>query len=255
MREEISNSNPSENKSKASKFSDQNQPPKLQTSKTNNPNNNHSKPRLWGAHIVKGFSADKKAKQQSSLPTKKQQTSDNANANQNNSFVPPHSRAKRSLMGDLSCSQVHPHAFPTHRRQSSTDLFTELDHMRSLLQESKEREVKLNAELAECRKNRNEVDELVKKVALLEQEKASLSEQLAVLSRSCGLERQEEVVKGGNEDSSVQNLELEVVELRRLNKELHMQKRNLTCRLSSMESELSSSANSSEVGFAISLIL
>lgn len=123
--------------------------------------------------------------------------------------------------------------------------------MRNLLQESKERESKLNAELAECRKNRNEVDELVKKVALLEEEKASLFEQLAVLSRSCGLERQEEVVKGGNEDSSMQNLELEVVELRRLNKELHMQKRNLTCRLSSMESELSSSANSSEVVFAI----
>ncbi|CAL5206186.1 unnamed protein product [Lathyrus oleraceus] len=243
MREEISN-NPSENKSKASKFSDQNQPPKLQPAKTTNPNNNHSKPRLWGAHIVKGFSADKKTKQQSSLPTKKTTTSDNAN--QKNPFVPPHSRAKRSLMGDLSCSQVHPHAFPTHRRQSSTDLFTELDHMRNLLQESKERESKLNAELAECRKNRNEVDELVKKVALLEEEKASLFEQLAVLSRSCGLERQEEVVKGGNEDSSMQNLELEVVELRRLNKELHMQKRNLTCRLSSMESELSSSANSSE---------
>lgn len=123
--------------------------------------------------------------------------------------------------------------------------------MRNLLQESKERESKLNAELAEYRKNRNEVDELVKKVALLEEEKASLFEQLAVLSRSCELERQEEVVKGGNEDSSMQNLELEVVELRRLNKELHMQKRNLTCRLSSMESELSSSANSSEVVFAI----
>jgi hypothetical protein len=153
-------------------------------------------------------------------------------------------------MGDLSSSQVHPHAFPTHRRQSSTDLFTELDHMRSLLQESKERESKLNAELAECRKNQNEVDELVKKVALLEEEKTSLSEQLFVLSRSCGLEKQEEQ-KGENKDSSMQNLELEVVELRRLNKELHMQKRNLTCRLSSMESQLSCSPNSSEVSFAV----
>ncbi|XP_024631081.1 protein CHUP1, chloroplastic isoform X2 [Medicago truncatula] len=137
--------------------------------------------------------------------------------------------------------QVHPHAFPTHRRQSSTDLFTELDHMRSLLQESKEREAKLNAELVECRKNQSEVDELVKKVALLEEEKSGLSEQLVALSRSCGLERQEE-----DKDGSTQNLELEVVELRRLNKELHMQKRNLTCRLSSMESQLSCSDNSSE---------
>ncbi|AES59257.1 hypothetical protein MtrunA17_Chr1g0151531 [Medicago truncatula] len=245
MKEEIHN-NPSENKTKVSKFSDQNQPPKLQTTKTTNPNNNnHSKPRLWGAHIVKGFSADKKTKQ---LPTKKQQntttitTSDVVTNQKNvNPFVPPHSRVKRSLMGDLSCSQVHPHAFPTHRRQSSTDLFTELDHMRSLLQESKEREAKLNAELVECRKNQSEVDELVKKVALLEEEKSGLSEQLVALSRSCGLERQEE-----DKDGSTQNLELEVVELRRLNKELHMQKRNLTCRLSSMESQLSCSDNSSE---------
>ncbi|CAJ2675232.1 unnamed protein product [Trifolium pratense] len=243
MREENSINNPSENKSKVSKFSDQNQPPKLQTTKGTNPNNNHSKPRLWGAHIVKGFSADKKTKQQSTVPTKKQTTITTTIsdvANQKNPFVPAQSRVKRSLMGDLSCSQVHPHAFPTHRRQSSTDLFTELDHMRSLLQESKERESKLNAELAKCRKNQNEVDELVKKVALLEEEKSSLSEQLAVL------ERQEEVVKGENKDSSMQNLELEVVELRRLNKELHMQKRNLTCRLSSMESQLSCSPNSSE---------
>jgi len=46
--------------------------------------------------------------------------------------------------------------------------------------------------LAECRKNQIEVYELVKKT--------SLSEQLAALSRSCGLERQEEAVKGENKD-------------------------------------------------------
>ncbi|KAJ1442795.1 hypothetical protein SESBI_00675 [Sesbania bispinosa] len=143
--------NPSENRSKASRFADQNQPPKLQNAKGGNPNNNHSKPRLWGAHIVKGFSADKKTKQQSTVTSKKQTltattttTTTSDVANQKNPFVPAHSRVKRSLMGDLSCSmngaQVHPHAYPTHRRQSSTDLFTELDHMRSLLQESKERE-------------------------------------------------------------------------------------------------------------------
>lgn len=160
-------------------------------------------------------------------------------------------------MGDLSCSmngaQVHPHGYPTHRRQSSTDLFTELDHMRGLLQESKEREAKLNAELAECRRNQGEVDELVKKVALLEEEKTCLSQQLATLN--CVLEERqvEEVVKGehNNKDSASvqQNLELEVVELRRVNKELQMQKRNLTCRLSSLESQLSCPANSSEVIF------
>jgi len=66
------------------------------------------------------------------------------------------------------------------------------------------------------------------------------------LSRSCGLERQEEAVKGETMDCLMQNLVLEVVELRRLNKELHMQKRNLTCRLSSMESQLFCYANSSD---------
>jgi hypothetical protein len=78
MREENSiNNNPSENKSKVSKFSDQNQPPKLQTTKGTNPNNNHSKPRLWGAHIVKGFSADKKTKQQSTVLKKKYSNNNN----------------------------------------------------------------------------------------------------------------------------------------------------------------------------------
>lgn len=222
-------------------------------------NNNHSKPRLWGAHIVKGFSADKKTKnpQQSTVPTKKQTLTTTISdvvvttQKNNNPFVPAHSRVKRSLIGDLSCSlnsQVHPHAFPSHRRQSSTDLFTELDHMRSLLQESKERECKLNAELVECKGKQSEVDELVKKVALLEEEKTSLNEQLGSLKSV--LERKEEGVKGERRDfCSVQNLELEVVELRRLNKELQMQKRNLTCRLSSLEAQLSCPANSSEVIF------
>lgn len=50
-------------------------------------------------------------------------------------------------MGDLACSlnicQVHPHVFTTHRRQSPTDLFTELEEL-------KETESKL-VELVECR--------------------------------------------------------------------------------------------------------
>ncbi|KAE9594870.1 hypothetical protein Lalb_Chr18g0058361 [Lupinus albus] len=241
--------NPSENKSKVSKFADQNQPPKPQNAKGIN---NHLKPKLassWGANIVKGFSADKKTKLQSIVPTKKQTTSDVVIvvANQKNpSFLPTQSRVKRSLIGDLSCStNASPRVHPIHRRQSSTDLFNELDHMRSLLQESKERECKLNVELAECKRSKSEVDELVNKVALLEEEKTILSEQLLALT--CGVsEKQEEVVKVEKKDSSVQNLELEVVELRRLNKELQMQKRNLTCRLSSLESKFSCVSNSSE---------
>ena len=119
--------------------------------------------------------------------------------------------------------------------------------MRGLLQESKERESKLHAELAECKRHQGEVDELVKKVALLEQEKNSFSEQLAALTTTC-VSESGEVVKG-EKDSSVQDLELEVVELRRVNKELQMQKRSLTCRLSSLESQLSCLAKSSEVNF------
>lgn len=266
MREENAADNRSN--SKVSKFADQNQIPKLQNAKATS---NHSKPRLassWGAHIVKGFTAEKRAKQQqqqSTIPSKKQPLTNSDVANQKNPFVPAHSRVKRSLIGDLSCSinaaQVHPHGYanpngnPAHRRQSSTDLFTELDHMRSLLQESKERELKLQAELSECKRNQKELDEVVKRVASLEEEKASLSEQLTALA--CVSERQEEVVKGERNDgdssatilssSSTQNLELEVVELRRLNKELQMQKRSLTCRLSSLESQMSRLAKSSQV--------
>lgn len=40
---------------------------------------------------------------------------------------------------------------------------------------------------------------------------------------------------------------MEVVELRRLNKELQMEKRNLACKLSSMENQLTSLAKASEV--------
>lgn len=248
MREETTAENRSN--SKGTKFADQNQIPKIQNAKGNS---NHSKPRLassWGAHIVKGFTADKKTKTQATAISRKQPLTNSDAANQKHSFVPAHSRVKRSLIGDLSCSinvaQVHPHAYsnpnPTHRRQSSTDLFTELDHMRSLLQESKERELKLQAELSECKRNLKE----------LEEEKSRLSEQLAPLT--CLSERQEEeVVKGEHKDSSTQNLELEVVELRRLNKELQMQKRNLSCRLSSLESQMSCLAKSSEVFLTLTI--
>lgn len=186
-------------------------------------------------------------------------TSDTA-SNQKNLVAHSHSRVKRSLIGDLACSvnatQVHPQsmtAFQTaHRRQSSRDLFTELDHLRSLLQESKEREFKLQAELSEWKRNprvleletevevkRSEVDELKRRLELLEEEKVSLSEQLSGSERERSEESESSVVS--------QNLEIEVVELRRLNKELQLQKRNLACRLASVESQLASLAKASEV--------
>lgn len=253
MREE----HPSENRAKASKFADQNQIPKGNTVKSNN--SNLSKLRSassWGSHIVKGFSAEKKTKSQ----TKKMPLTSSEMANQKNPFVPSHARVKRSLIGEFPCSanprQVHPHSLNTLRVKSSAsnDLFTELEQLRSLLQESKERELKLQAELSECKRNpkvldleseletkKSEVSSLEQKVGCLEAEKEGLSEQL--VSLSCNLERQEEVLRKENP----QDFEMETVELRRLNKELQLEKRNLTCRLSFMESQLATLPKASEV--------
>ncbi|KAL5771863.1 hypothetical protein ACOSP7_011472 [Xanthoceras sorbifolium] len=263
MREE----NQSENRNRTtSKFSDQNQAPKPQNGK--NSSVNSSKPRSsWGSNIVKGFTAaDKKTKLQTSTVIAKKlplsNNSDVANNQKESIVVSSNSRVKRSLIGDLSCSanaaQVHPHAYQTHRRQSSggsRDLFLELDSLRSLLQESKEREFKLQAELSEWKRNpkilelereleerKTVADDLVRRVRLLEDEKISLCEQLAT-SSSVSLRND---CQNPTIGSSSRDLEMEVVELRRLNKELQMQKRNLACKLSSMESQLTSLAMASE---------
>uniref|UniRef100_A0A5B7B210 Uncharacterized protein n=1 Tax=Davidia involucrata TaxID=16924 RepID=A0A5B7B210_DAVIN len=125
MREE----NLSENKSK---FSDQNQMPK--GSNVKNPSKLRSS---WRSNIVKGFSAEKKTKLQTTKKVQPLTSSDISN--QNDPFVPSHSRVMRSLIGDLSCS-VNATQGHVHRTKSSgsRDLFLELDHLRSLLQESKE---------------------------------------------------------------------------------------------------------------------
>ncbi|XP_071723243.1 protein CHUP1, chloroplastic-like [Rutidosis leptorrhynchoides] len=233
MKEE--NGNPSEKKGgKQSKYENQNQAPSK---------GNILKPKSsWGSNIVKGFTADKKIKQQQIITT----TIRNPKVTNNSQ-----SRAKRSLITDLSGSaQVHP---ASHRRQSSSgsrDLFNELDQLRNLLQESKEREFKLQAELSAYKRNpkvldlerelegkKNEVEELNVRVGLLENEKTSL------LS---GLSRDHHGNEGLAANSVSSNPEMEVVELRRLNKELQMQKRNLSCKLASMESQLASLAKESE---------
>ncbi|KAE8714708.1 peroxisome bioproteinsis protein 7 [Hibiscus syriacus] len=260
MREE----NSSENRAKASsKFGDQNQPPKSLHTKTIS---NQSKPKSsWGSHIVKGFTgtADKKTKVQTITVQTKKPPLSNSDLPNTNPVLNSHSRVKRSLITDLSCSvnatQVHPQVYQTHRRQSSgsRDLFIELDHVRSLLQESKEREFKLQAELGEWKTNvkvldlekqletRNiEVDNLSHRVGLLECEKTSLCDQLATLTSI--LERNEENLEISKEPQLNRDLEMEVVELRRLNKELQMQKRNLACKLSSLESQLASLAKANE---------
>ena len=262
MREE----NPGETKSKATRFADQNQAPKSQNIKGNSNNNASKIKSSWGSHIVKGFTADKKTKTQTiTVTTKKLPLASSDTVNQKN-HVNSHSRVKRSLIGDLSCSvtgsQIHPHAYQgNHRRQpsGSRDLFVELDQLRSLLQESKEREFKLQAELSELKRNgrvvdlerelearTNEVDELCKRIGVLESEKSGLCEQvneLCLISQK----RNEEVLKREGHESSSGNLEMEVLELRRLNKELQMDKRNLACKLSCMESRLPSLAKASEV--------
>ncbi|XP_044508715.1 protein CHUP1, chloroplastic-like [Mangifera indica] len=253
MREE------NQDQTKAVKFADQNQAPnKPQSGKNGGVNN--SKPRSsWGSNIVKGFTADKRNKLQNTVVMSKKLPLSNSDvASQNGSIVSSHSRVKRSLIGDLSCSvnpaQIHPHSYQTHRRQSSgsRDLFLELDSLRSLLQESKEREFKLQAELSELKRSpqileierelevkKSEADELLRRVRLLEEEKTSLAEQLSLIIEK---NKGESLMVG----SCSKNLEMEVVELRRLNKELQMQKRDLACKLSSMESQLTSLAKASE---------
>ncbi|CAN4080300.1 unnamed protein product [Withania somnifera] len=240
---------------KASKFADQNKAPKGSSNSNVKGNSNMPKVRSsWGSQIVKGLSGEKKTKLQTIIHTKKEMVPGNENSNQKNSSGMAQSRVKRSLMGDLSCSatstQVHPQTVNIHRTKSSgsRDLFLEIDHLRSLLRESKGRELKLQAELSEFKRSPNvaelereleqkksEIDSFIKKVELMKCEKAVLSHQLVSLTAS--LERIDEI--SNREDfKSVTSLEMEVVELRRLNKELQLQKRDISCRLSYMESQL-----------------
>ncbi|XP_042477470.1 protein CHUP1, chloroplastic-like [Macadamia integrifolia] len=256
MREEY----PSESRPKPCKFSDQNQMVRANFKVVSNSSKLKSAS-AWGSHIVKGLSGEKKSKVQRAKPP----LTSLEISNQKIPFGSNQSRVKRSLIGDFPCTanyaQVHPHAFDSHHTKSSSrDLFLELDHLRSLLGESKERESKLKAELLDYKKNakvcdlergleskRNEVENLVQRVRFLETEKSSFSEQLASLSSI--LESQPESSKReelGNSTASQKNLEMEVVELRRMNKELQLQKRNLACHLSSAESQLAALAKVSE---------
>lgn len=246
MREEI----PSEKRAKASRFADQNEAPKDQNRSNVKGNINFSRMKSsWGSQIVKGFSAaEKKTKTrvlQTTAQVKKPPLHTSDFSNTKNQPLVPNSRIKRSLIADLTCSinatQVHPQAVLTHSKTksigSSEDLFHEIDHLRNLLQESKDRELSLQAELSELKRNSKnqelekeleskkvEIDGLLKRVELLEKEKTNPS--------------------GHDSGGSV---ELEVVELRRLNMELQLQKRNLSCKISSLESQLATTAKVSEV--------
>lgn len=260
-----------ENRLRASRFADQNKAPKGSNSNVKG-NSSMSKVRSsWSSQIVKGLSGERKTKLQTIIHAKKEQVSGNENSNQKNSSGVSQPKVKRSLMGDLSCSatstQVHPQTVNISRTKpsGSRDLFLEIDHLRSLLQESKERELKLQAELSEFKRSpkavelerelelkKSEIDSFIKKVELMECEKEVLSHQLnsltATLERQDGISNREDV-------KSVTSLEMEVVELRRLNKELQLQKRDISCRLSSMESQLAIVGKVPEVFTSYSCIL
>lgn len=248
----------------SSRFADENQPPSK--CKNNNPSSNLKPRSIWGSNIVKGFSADKKTRsQQVTKKSQQQPLTIVSTTNSKNPFAS--NRAKRSLIGDLSCSvtatQVHPQGihhncdqnqsqrlYKSSSSSGSRDLFAELDQLRSLLQASKDREAKLQAELSDFKRKNlkalelervvesktSEIDSLKSKIDLLESENTSLSEQLN------SHQLQENLAKG-----VVNNVEVDVLKLRRLNAELHLQKRNLCCRISSMESQLASLAKDSEV--------
>lgn len=267
MREDI----PSENRPKTTRFADQNLPPKA-NGKTNSLGAKTKSGTAWGSNIVKGFTTDKKTKQHSTISKKKLPLTSSEVSNQKNQLISNHMRVKRSLIGEFPCSanaaQVHPHVLDCHRTKSSSsrDLFLELDHLRSLLRESKERELKLQAELQEYKGNpkisdiereldlkRSENDNLIRRVGFLEAEKTSLSERLASLSSIIEAIPRAESGNSTTDQSEekmtslLRNLEMEVVELRRVNKELQLQKRNLTCSLSSAESQLTALAKVTEV--------
>ncbi|KAJ0975793.1 hypothetical protein J5N97_017758 [Dioscorea zingiberensis] len=248
MREGISN----DNRAKACKFPDQNQHMRGNGKSLKSKSNSS-----WGSQIVKGFSMDKKTKQQLSVVNKNPPSPCSDVSSENNQFLSQHSRVKRSLISDFPCSvnvsQVHPHVMDCHRLMSpsSRDLFLELDHLRNTLREYKERELVLRAELTEYKENtrllqlkqelevkKSEVENLNCKIGSLETEKANLLEQLASLSSMFERRQNQTSDLSTERGTSSHGESMEVLELRRLNKELQLQKRNLAIRLSSAESQL-----------------
>lgn len=268
----------SDNRNKPCKCSEHTHTAKIQGKKYGNPLKPKSSS-LWGSQIVKGFTGDKKTKQQASIPSKKPPLACPEISNQKNQLPPYHSRVKRSFIGDFPCSanaaQVHPHVHDCHhiRSPASHDLFLELDHLRELLRESKERELVLQSELLHFKESpivlefekeldikRNEIENLTSRVTSLEAERTSLLEQVASLSSTTEQHEENSRPDGSwnsisdlnaERKTSYSSLEIEVLELRRLNKEFQLQKRNLAFRLSSAESQLAALAKVTEVSLLL----
>lgn len=216
--------------------------------------------------------SDKKSKLHAVVPNMKPPPDCPEYCNKKNQCIMYHSRVKRSLIGDFPCSataaQVHPHIFDCQRTRSptSSDLFMELDQLRSLLRESKEKELVLQTELLKCKADPRisdlqedldikniEIGSLNNRLGALEAEKATLSVQLASLSSILESHENSKSERCHNpafdvsselKPSFYRNLEMEVLELRRINKELQLQKRNLAIRLASAESQLASLSKS-----------
>ncbi|KAJ1694968.1 hypothetical protein LUZ63_011666 [Rhynchospora breviuscula] len=241
-----------------------------------------SKPKFgssWGSQIVKGFVSDKKCKNRAPLPTlgKKpppipcnENLNSNPSSNQANRaapFMPYQSRVKRSLVGDFPCnvntSQVHPQGYDSNllRSPASREIFAELDHLREQLRESKERELALKCEILQLKENpraaelerendakTTEIEKLKSVINLLETEKSGLREEISNLNLI--VEREGNVcnVNGENIGAELKNLEVEVLELKRVNKELQFEKRNLAMKLTSAESKLEGVAKEVESG-------
>ncbi|KAL8138398.1 hypothetical protein V2J09_004399 [Rumex salicifolius] len=215
--------NPTEKRPRASKFADQNQPPKMRNLKSNtNTNtatgNSSSKLRsasTWGSNIVKGLSGGER-------------------------------KSSKVLNPPLS-KKVHPHG---NGPSGSQDLYQEIENLRDLLKASKQRELKLQAELSEYKNSQSElqrqleekrceVDEMTRKIGVIEVDRRCQNDQ--ALALNSGLQCSSNSVK------EPRGLEMEVVELRRLNKELQLQKRDLSFRVASMESHIGSHGSASEI--------
>ncbi|KAJ0946558.1 putative protein CHUP1 [Helianthus annuus] len=249
----------SENRLKQSaKYSDENRVPLK--AKNNNAQSNLKPRSIWGSNIVKGFAAEKKTRSQQ--VTKKSHLTVASTTNSRNPLVP--NRAKRSLIGDLSCSatatQVHPQGFNRWSSSSdSGDLFAELDQLRTLLQESRDREAKLQGELCDFKRKNlkalelertvetkaSEIDDALKgKIDLLESENSiSLSNRQPQESITKGVVDNVEVDKSllqnivngvtttalakDSENASVEKIKAEASLLRQKNEDLGKQVEDL----------------------------
>lgn len=241
-----------------------------------------SKPKFgssWGSQIVKGFVSDKKSKNRAPLPTLGKKPppvpcNDNSNSNSSSNqtsrtapLLPYQSRVKRSLVGDFPCnvntSQVHPQGYDSNllRSPASREIFAELDHLREQLRESKERELALKCEILQLKESpriaelerendakKAEIEKLQSVASLLETDKLGLREEISNLN---SIVEREGNVNGEKIGADLKNLEVEVLELRRVNKELQFQKRNLAMKLSSAESKLEGVAKEVEVQFLL----